>query len=95
MGFIFFEKNMRENLIQNWIINYLQLKENLWELYFFRSWTWAVKIQGENWRDRFFKTWKPGTPDITVCKNWKMKTKWETKTSWRKNKKSLMKLFYS
>lgn len=62
---------MRENLIQNWIINYLQLKENKWDLYFFRSWAWAVRISNPKWKDRFFKTWKAWAPDITICKNWK------------------------
>jgi len=63
---------MKENLIQNWIVNYLQLKENTWELYFFRSWAWAIKIEWRNWkRWRLFKTWKAWCPDITVCKDWK------------------------
>ena len=60
---------MRENIIQKAIINYLQLKENLGELYFFRSWAGAVRVSWNN-RDRFFKTWKAWCPDITVLKNW-------------------------
>lgn len=60
---------MRENIIQKAIINYLQLKENLGELYFFRSWAGAVRVTWEH-KDRFFKTWKKWCPDITVLKNW-------------------------
>lgn len=62
---------MKESLIQKWIINYLQLKENSWELYFFRSGAWAVRVNNPSWKDRFFKTGKSGCPDITVCKNGK------------------------
>ena len=61
---------MRENIIQKAIINYLQLKENLGELYFFRSGAWAVRVAWNNWRDRMFKTWKAWCPDITILKNW-------------------------
>lgn len=57
---------MRENLIQNGIINYLQLRENQGDLYFFRSGAWAVRVKWAGWRDRFFRTWKAGCPDITV-----------------------------
>ncbi|PZM81953.1 VRR-NUC domain-containing protein [Candidatus Gracilibacteria bacterium] len=59
---------MKENIIQKSIINYLQLKENLGELYFFRSGAGAVRVTGQN-RDRFFKTGKAGCPDITVVKD--------------------------
>lgn len=62
---------MKEIQIQNMITNYLQLKENLWEPYFFRSWAWAVKVNNPNGKDRFFKSWKAGCPDVTVCKDWR------------------------
>lgn len=62
---------MKENLIQSWIIHYLQIKENIGELYFFRSWSWAVRISNPKWKDRFFKTGKAWAPDITICKDWK------------------------
>lgn len=59
---------MQERLIQKGIVNYLQLQENIWKLYFFRSWAWAVRVSGSNGRDRMFKTGKAGCPDVTVCK---------------------------
>lgn len=74
-----------ETWIQKSIINYLQLKENLWELYFFRTSSWAVRINNPKWKDRFMKTWKAWCPDITLCKNWKfiwLEVKTET---WRQN----------
>lgn len=61
---------MKENIIQKSIINYLQLKENLWELYFFRSGAGAIRVTGAS-RDRFFKTGKAWCPDITLLKNWR------------------------
>jgi len=61
---------MKENLIQKAITSYLQLKENAWELYFFRSGAWAVRVTWQ-YKDRFFKTWKKGCPDVTVVKDWK------------------------
>ena len=87
---------MRENIIQKAIINYLQLKENLGELYFFRSWAGAVKITGQN-KDRFFKTWKAWCPDITVLKNWVFywievkNEKWKQSESQKKAEEKILK----
>lgn len=88
---------MKENLIQKSIINYLQLKENLGELYFFRSWAWAVRVAWWNWRDRMFKTGKAWCPDITVLKNWvfyglEVKTeKWKQSESQKKAEEKILK----
>ena len=62
-------KMSQETQIQKTILNYLQLKENMWELYFFRSGAGAVRVNNALWKDRFFKTWKAGCSDITICKN--------------------------
>lgn len=91
---------MKENLIQKAIINYLQLKENIWELYFFRSWAWAVRVKGENGRDRFFKNGKAGCPDITVCKNGKFiwlevkNEKWKQSEKQKEAEKKINKVWW-
>jgi hypothetical protein len=53
---------MKESVIQKQIIDYLQLLENQWQLYFFRSWSGLVKTANGN----MFKTGKPWCPDLSV-----------------------------
>jgi len=56
---------VKEIDIQHGIINYLQALENRGDLYFFRSGSGAVPTA----RGSFFKTGKPGCPDISIVTN--------------------------
>lgn len=58
---------MKETMIQASIIQYLQMLDNMWKIYFFRSWAWSVRTQTGS----FFKTWRKWCPDISVVKDWK------------------------
>jgi len=51
-----------EREIQKTIIEYLTYLENLGKLYFFRAGSGAIKLDN----GRYFKTGKPGLPDIIV-----------------------------
>jgi len=54
---------MKETAIQRAIITLLQYLENSGKLYFFRSGAGAVRTE----KGSYFKTGKPGCPDISVC----------------------------
>lgn len=52
-----------EQTLQRAIMDYLTMIEARHKIYWFRSASGAVKTAS----GRFFKTGKPGTPDLTVC----------------------------
>jgi len=52
-----------ENLIQRGIMDWLEILKNQGQLYFFRAGSGAVKTE----QGRFFKTGRPGCPDIVAC----------------------------
>ena len=54
---------MNETAIQRAIITLLQYLENQGKLYFFRSGAGAMKTANGS----YFKTGKPGCPDISMC----------------------------
>jgi len=54
---------MRESVIQKGILDYLKLFSKTKPIYFFRAGAGAMKTQ----QGRYFKTGKPGCPDIVCC----------------------------
>ena len=52
-----------EAMIQKAILDYLTVVSKQVPLYFFRAGSGAVKTQ----QGRYFKTGKPGVPDVVVC----------------------------
>jgi len=56
-----------EKLIQSACLDYLSMLERQGKLYFFRSQAGAVHTVRGNGSKGFFKTGRPGAPDITVC----------------------------
>ena len=58
---------LTEKQIQNQCIGYLDFLEKKGLLYYFRSGSGAVKTVRNNGTQGYFKTGKPGAPDITVC----------------------------
>lgn len=54
-----------EAMIQRAIMDYLETMSRRMPLYFFRAGSGAVKTQ----QGRYFKTGKPGVPDIVACLN--------------------------
>ena len=54
---------MKESVIQRGIIDYLELFSRTNSVYYFRAGAGAVKTQN----GRYFKTGRPGLPDIIVC----------------------------
>jgi hypothetical protein len=58
-----------EAQIQKAILDYLEYRR---DVYFFRAGSGVVQIKGsKGQRDRFFKSGKPGVPDIIVCQGGK------------------------
>jgi len=53
---------MKESVIQKGILDYLELLSRSKPVYYFRAGAGAVKTQ----QGRFFKTGRPGLPDIVV-----------------------------
>ena len=54
---------MKESIIQRGVMDYLTMIETSHNLYWFRSAAGAVQtVSG-----RYFKTGRPGAPDVTVC----------------------------
>ena len=54
---------MKESVIQKGILDLLAWKAKTESIYYFRAGAGAVKTQ----QGRFFKTGRPGCPDIVVC----------------------------
>ena len=54
---------MKESVIQRAVMDYLQWFSNSHKLYFFRSGAGNIKTE----QGHYFKTGKPGCPDISVC----------------------------
>jgi len=54
---------MKESVIQRAVMDYLQWFSNSHKLYFFRSGAGNIKTE----QGHYFKTGKPGCPDITLC----------------------------
>jgi len=70
-------KKMTEAMIQRAVLDYLEWYAKSHKIYFFRSAAGAVKTE----QGRYFKTGKPGTPDISVCfksKYWGLEIKTKT-----------------
>lgn len=56
------KRKIPESVLQRAILEWLQTRKGI---YFFRSGAGQVRMEN----GRFFKTGKPGCPDITVCKD--------------------------
>jgi len=52
-----------EAMIQRAVLEYLEMVSKQVPLYYFRAGSGAVKTQ----QGRYFKTGKPGVPDVVVC----------------------------
>ena len=76
---------MKESQLQRAVLDYLTWFGKTQKIYFFRSGAGQVQTQA----GRFFKTGKPGCPDITICLQCKNKAgiiigtfvAWEIKTA--------------
>lgn len=55
-----------ETTIQSQIISLLTIYENQGKLYFYRSASGQVPVKTKDGANRFFKTGKPGCPDLTI-----------------------------
>src|SRR6056297_820842 len=56
-------KKMKESVIQKAILDYLELLSRTKPIYYFRAGAGAVRMSN----GRYFKTGRPGCPDIIVC----------------------------
>ena len=58
---------MKESIIQRSITDYLTMIEQTHKIYWFRSAAGSMLLKSGRW----FKTGRPGCPDITICYNGK------------------------